>query len=141
LGTVGHGLGIKNHIPERDGILGSLIFLEALIGLGFNNSGEAMDYIDSHYGTMRYHRIDCEIEPAQKETFLKQVEAAPPKELLGKKIVKIKDFDGVKFECADDSWLLLRFSGTEPVVRFYAEAPTMAEAEALTEYGLNMLKG
>jgi phosphomannomutase len=135
------GLGIKNHIPERDGILGALIFLEALVGLGFNNSAEAMAYIDSHYGTMRYHRIDCEIEPAQKETFLKSVEAAPPQELLGKKVVNIKDFDGVKFECADDSWLLLRFSGTEPVVRFYAEAPSMEEAEALTAFGLNMLKG
>jgi len=133
------GLGIKNHIPERDGVLGSLIFLEALIGLGFNNSGEAMDFLDEHYGTLRYHRTDRLIEPDRKKAFLKKVSSAPPKELLGKKIVNIKDFDGIKFECEDDSWLLLRFSGTEPVVRFYAEAPTMEEAEAMTKIGEEML--
>jgi phosphomannomutase len=133
------GLGIKNHIPERDGVLGSLIFLEALIGLGFNNAGEAMDYLDNHYGTLRYHRIDKLIEPDRKEAFLKEVSENPPKELLGKKIINIKDFDGIKFECEDDSWLLLRFSGTEPVVRFYAEAPTTEEAEALTKIGEEML--
>ncbi len=62
----------------------------------------------------------------------------PPKKLLEKKIVNIKDFDGIKFECEDDSWLLLRFSGTEPVVRFYAEAPSIEEAEALTKLGEEM---
>ncbi len=133
------GLGIQNHIPERDGILGSLMFLEALIGLDFSNAADAMDYIDSQFGCMRYHRIDHEISPAQKATFLARVEASPPAELLGKKIVRIKDFDGVKFECDDDSWLLLRFSGTEPVVRFYAEGPSSDQARELTEIGLAML--
>ncbi len=133
------GLGLKNHIPERDGILGSLIFLEALIGLGFNNSGEAMDYLDDNYGKLRYHRTDRLIEQDRKEAFLKKVSSKPPKELLGKKIINIKDFDGIKFECEDDSWLLLRFSGTEPVVRFYAEAPTIEEAEAMTKIGEEML--
>ena len=133
------GLGLKNHIPERDGVLASLMFLEALIGLGFNNSSEAMDFLDEHYGILRYHRTDRLIEPARKAAFLKKVSSNPPKELLGKKIINIKDFDGIKFECEDDSWLLLRFSGTEPVVRFYAEAPTMEAAKAMTKIGEKML--
>ena len=133
------GLGIQGHIPERDGILGSLMFVEALAGLGFANAGEAMDFLDAEFGTLRYHRIDKEIDPARKDSFLGRVEADPPAELLGRKVVNIKTSDGVKFECEDESWLLLRFSGTEPVVRFYAEAPTMEEAEALTEHGLAML--
>ena len=133
------GLGIKNHIPERDGILGSLMFLEALVGLGFNNAGEAMDFIDQRYGKMRYHRIDKLIDPDKKDAFIKRISSNPPSEILGKKIVNVKTIDGVKFECDDDSWLLLRFSGTEPVVRFYAEAPTMDEAVAMTEKGEEML--
>jgi len=133
------GLGIQNHIPERDGILGSLMFLEALAGLGFNNAGEAMDFIDENYGKMRYHRIDKHIDTDKKDAFISSVTSNPPSEILGKKIINVKTIDGVKFECADDSWLLLRFSGTEPVVRFYAEAPTMDEAVALTEKGEAML--
>ena len=133
------GLGIKNHIPERDGVLGSLLFLEALAGLGFNNAGEAMDFIDENYGKMRYHRIDKHIDPDKKNAFINSVTSNPPSEILGKKIVNVKTIDGVKFECDDDSWLLLRFSGTEPVVRFYAEAPTMNEAIAMTEKGEAML--
>ncbi len=133
------GLGIKNHIPERDGILGSLVFLEALVGLGFDNAGEAMAFLDDHYGKLRYHRIDRHVDPGGKEAFMRKMSSSPPAELLGKKVVNIKTFDGVKFECEDDSWLLLRFSGTEPVVRFYAEAPEMEEAVALTELGETML--
>jgi len=133
------GLGLKNHIPERDGVLGSLMFLEALAGLGFNNAGEAMDFIDENYGKMRYHRIDKHIDTDKKDAFISSVTSNPPAEILGKKIVNIKTIDGVKFECEDDSWLLLRFSGTEPVVRFYAEAPTMNEAIAMTEKGEAML--
>jgi len=133
------GLGIQNHIPERDGVLGSLMFHEALVGLGFKNAGEAMDFIDEHYGKMRYHRIDKHIDPAKKDAFINKVSSNPPSEMLGKKIINVKTIDGVKFECEDDSWLLLRFSGTEPVVRFYAEAPTMDEAIAMTERGEEML--
>ncbi|MCX7002975.1 MAG: phosphoglucomutase/phosphomannomutase family protein [bacterium] len=133
------GLGIQKHIPERDGILGGLLFLEALAGLGFANAGAAMDYLDQQFGVLRYDRIDAHYTPTQKASFLQRISAAPPKELLGQRVVRIKDFDGIKFECADDSWLLLRFSGTEPVVRFYAEAPSAATAAALTKLGLHML--
>ncbi len=133
------GLGIQKHIPERDGILGGLLFLEALTGLGFANAGAAMDYLDRQFGTLRYDRIDAHYTPAQKASFLQRISAAPPKELLGHRVVRIKDFDGIKFECENDAWLLLRFSGTEPVVRFYAEAPSAADAAALTQLGLQML--
>lgn len=133
------GLGIKGHIPERDGILGSLMLLESLIGLGFSNSAQAVDWLDNHYGPLRYHRIDAHYTPQQKETFLTRIKTAPPKELLGQPVVKINNTDGTKLICADDSWLLLRFSGTEPLVRFYAEAYSAENARALTEIGLKLL--
>jgi len=133
------GLGFKNHIPERDGILGSLLFIESLIGIGFNCASEAMAFLDDHYGTLRYHRVDERASPGTRETFARSVKAKPPKELLGKRVVRIKDCDGIKFECEDDSWLLIRFSGTEPVVRFYAEASSYEDAIALTEIGREML--
>jgi phosphomannomutase len=71
---------------------------------------------------------------------LKNVSAHPPKEICGRTISRISDKDGIKFICEDDSWLLLRFSGTEPVVRFYAEAPSMEEAREMTEYGRKLLQ-
>jgi len=133
------GLGIHGHIPERDGILGSLMLLESLIGLGFRNAGDAADWLDHQYGALRYHRIDAHYTPQQKQTFLSRVKNSPPKELLGQPVININTIDGVKFICADDSWLLLRFSGTEPLVRFYAEAHSADNARALTEIGLRLL--
>lgn len=133
------GLGIRGHIPERDGILGSLMLLESLIGLGFSNAAQAVDWLDRQYGALRYHRIDAHYTPQQKETFLARIKTAPPKELLGQPVLNINTTDGVKFICADDSWLLLRFSGTEPLVRFYAEAHSADNARALTEIGLTLL--
>jgi len=133
------GLGIQNHIPERDGILGSLLFLEALVGLGFKHAAEAMAFLDKNYGALRYHRVDRHVDSAQKDAFMRRVASAPPTELLGSRVANIKTFDGVKFECADDSWLLLRFSGTEPLVRVYAEGPSQEHAEALTKLGEAML--
>ena len=134
------GLGYRKHIPERDGVLSGLLFTEALIGLGFKNAGEAVAYIDKEFGKLRYHRIDKECDPNAKDAFMKKLESEPPKEILGRKVVNIKTIDGVKFELEDDSWLLLRFSGTEPVCRFYAEAPTLEEAEKMTELGASLLK-
>lgn len=134
------GLGFKNHIPERDGILGGLLFLEALAGLGFANATEAMEWLDSEYGMLRYDRQDCEVTPEQRETFLRDVATAPPKDICGRTVARVSDTDGIKFICDDDSWLLLRFSGTEPVVRFYAEAPTMKEAQEMTTFGRRLFE-
>ena len=133
------GLGYQKHIPERDGVLSGLLFTEALIGLGFKNAGEAMDYVDSEFGKLRYHRIDKACDPNARDAFMQRLETEPPAEILGRKVVNIKTIDGVKFELEDDSWLLLRFSGTEPVCRFYAEAPTLKEAEEMTILGSRML--
>jgi len=56
----------------------------------------------------------------------------------GEYLIEIESGDGVKFICEDDSWLLLRFSGTEPIVRFYAEAHSQEAANKLTEHGLEI---
>ena len=133
------GLGYQKHIPERDGILSGLLFVEALIGLGFKNSAEALDFIDKEFGHWRYYRQDRACDPNAKDTFMEKLRLEAPAKILGRSVKNIKTIDGVKFELEDDSWLLLRFSGTEPVCRFYAEAPTLEEAAALTEYGLALL--
>ena len=57
------------------------------------------------------------------------------KELLGKKVIQIKDFDGIKLICKDESWLMLRASGTEPLVRVYSEAKSLARAKRLLDFG------
>ena len=62
------------------------------------------------------------------------------KSLLGKKVVNVKTFDGIKLECEDQSWLMLRPSGTEPLVRAYSEAKTLKRAKELIEYGKKLIK-
>jgi phosphomannomutase len=58
-----------------------------------------------------------------------------PEELLGRKVVEIKDYDGIKLICSDESWLMFRGSGTEPIMRVYAEAKSQPQAKKLLEFG------
>jgi phosphoglucomutase len=58
-----------------------------------------------------------------------------PQELLGKKVAQVKDYDGIKLICSDESWLMFRGSGTEPIMRIYSEAKTLARSRRLLELG------
>ncbi|MBP1728497.1 MAG: Phosphoglucomutase [Deltaproteobacteria bacterium] len=128
------GLGVKGHIPERDGILMGLLLLEAIAmsGKGLRQLlNETMDEIGHFY----YRRLDLQIEQSAKERLIKRLQGDAPKEIAGKAVAAENFADGFKFIFADGAWLLIRPSGTEPVLRLYSEAGSPAEVERLLAAG------
>jgi phosphomannomutase len=115
------GLGVKEHIPERDGILMGLLLLEAvaMTGKGLRQLlNETMDEIGHFY----YRRIDLPIGGEAKAKLIEKLQIDPPQNIAGLQVTEKNFRDGFKFIFSDGSWLLVRPSGTEPVLRLYSEA-------------------
>ena len=130
------GMGFQNYIPERDGTLAGLLLLEMMV-YQKKNIKKIVDEMEKEVGRYYYQRFDLKLEPGK--TFnLEKFKAHT--ELLGKKVVAKKDFDGVKLICEDESWLMLRPSGTEPLVRAYSESKSLARAKQLIKYGQALLQ-
>jgi alpha-D-glucose phosphate-specific phosphoglucomutase len=131
------GIGFQGHIPERDGMLANLMLLEMLTVTGKHLTEIARD-LQKEFGASSYDRIDLKFPLEQREKFIESLRAQPPKELLGVPLVQRKDFDGVKYIAKDDSWLMFRTSGTEPIIRIYSEAATAARVKKLLEHGKSL---
>lgn len=118
-----NGIGSKLHfIPERDGVFNSLLLLEAVNSFGLKPS-KLIEKIHSEFGSFYYDRIDLHIEsPALGKEFVEKVKNNPPKEINGQKVKEVQTLDGTKLVFEDESWLLFRGSGTEPLLRIYSEA-------------------
>lgn len=115
------GLGVKGHIPERDGILLGLLLLEAMAvsGKGLRQMlKETMDEI----GHFHYRRIDRRIASAEKELLIQALSSNPPAAIDGRPVTSTNFSDGFKFIFDNGEWLLIRPSGTEPLLRLYSEA-------------------
>lgn len=111
------GIGVKNHIPERDGILCALFLLEMVGERGKQISGvveELMEQVGHHY----YHRNDIHLE--ERREVVEKVKSDPPSTLGGFEIRSVETLDGAKLRL-DDGWVLVRASGTEPLLRIYCE--------------------
>jgi phosphomannomutase len=124
------GLGVKGHIPERDGILMALLLLEAMAvsGKGLRQMlNETMDEI----GHFFYRRIDRRIEDSAKELLIAGLRSQPPAEIGGRKVAGTNFSDGFKFIFENGDWLLIRPSGTEPVLRLYSEATESDQVDHL----------
>lgn len=115
------GLGVAGHIPERDGILMGLLLLEtvAVTGKGLR---EQLHELMAEHGSFAYRRIDTHIDNDQKEALLERLRAEPPELIAGRKVAQTNFSDGFKFLFDNGDWLLIRPSGTEPVLRLYSEA-------------------
>jgi len=124
------GLGVIGHIPERDGILMGLLLLEtiAVTGKGLSEQlNEIMDEIGHFY----YRRIDTHIGGEEKEGLLQRLKTDPPALIAGRTVAHTNFSDGFKFVFDNGDWLLIRPSGTEPVLRLYSEADDPAMVETL----------
>jgi len=124
------GLGVKGHIPERDGILLSLLLLEAMAvsGKGLRQMlNETMDEI----GHFFYRRIDRRIDTEAKEQLIMKLNSNPPTEIDGRTVAARNYSDGFKFVFENNDWLLIRPSGTEPVLRLYSEAGSPEQVDRL----------
>lgn len=128
------GIGVKGHIPERDGILNSLLFLEAVITAGKPPS-EMLHDLHKEFGEFHFGRRDLRVEVEAGRDLVSRLAADPPAELGGDEVVNVETVDGTKLEFQDESWLLFRQSGTEPVLRIYSEATSVQKMEALLAAG------
>ena len=131
------GLSIRGHYPEKDGIIACLLAAEAVAVRG-KSLKEQLDALYQRVGRLESGRIGVKLndDVAAK---LKEKLAEEPAELAGRKIENTNRIDGVKFLFAGDAWILLRPSGTEPMVRIYAESPNADEVPKLLEAGRNYL--
>lgn len=129
------GMGVQDYIPERDGNLAGLLLLEMMV-YQKKNMKSILDEMEKEFGKFYYERCDLKLG----EGHFNVDEFKKMDSLLGKKVVKVKDFDGVKLECEDQSWLMLRPSGTEPLVRAYSEAKTKKRAVDLIKFGEKILR-
>jgi len=128
------GLGVKGHIPERDGILMGLLLLEAMAmsGKGVRQLlNETMDEI----GHFSYRRLDLPIDNLAKERLIATLMAGGIRTIADRPVAQENFRDGFKYIFADGSWLLIRPSGTEPVLRLYSEAGNIRMVEELLEAG------
>ncbi|GAC1328835.1 MAG: phosphoglucomutase/phosphomannomutase family protein [Candidatus Dormibacteria bacterium] len=130
------GFGFRGHIPERDGILAGLFMADFIIQKKKPLSALLQDIFD-RVGPHAYHRRDVrlgrETYAEVRERTYRQFEAKPPADFGGRAVVDVRSDDGFKFYFADGSWVLVRFSGTEPVLRIYAEAPSREVVDELIE--------
>ncbi len=127
-------VGFKGYIPERDGILACLLLLEFLACEG-KSIARIMAEMDAEFGASRYARLDLRFPVEKRRSLMDWARKNPAKDLAGSRLVEVKDFDGVKMIAKDGSWLMLRGSGTEPVLRIYAESNEQSRADALVEAG------
>jgi alpha-D-glucose phosphate-specific phosphoglucomutase len=132
------GYGFRGHVPERDAILAGLYFLDFMIKTGKTPS-QLLDYLYSKVGPHYYDRSDFHISIAKRQTILHQLSSSSPDNIAGSKVTKVDTTDGFRFFLGDESWLLIRFSGTEPLVRIYAEAESLERAKALLDEGKKLI--
>lgn len=129
------GLSIKGHIPEGDGVLMGLLLLE-IVAAADAPLHELVADLQANVGPAHYARRDIPLRsPVAKEEMVARLTSDVPDSLGGEKLVEVETLDGVKYLLADGSWLLIRPSGTEPVLRVYAEARSPESVRSLLEFG------
>ncbi|MCK6615598.1 MAG: phosphoglucomutase [Ignavibacteriaceae bacterium] len=129
------GFGYSFHIPDRDGLLSGLLFVEMLAASGYNKLSELVAAKRKEYGEIFYDRIDAHYTSDNRVALLPALAKAPPESIAGYKVTGLQEFlssrnviNGLKLQLEGDSrWLLLRSSETEPMVRLYAEGNTKKE--------------
>lgn len=129
------GIGYGSHIPERDGLLSALYLLEALTVTGQDLS-QLYATLQARTGyTSFYDRIDLPLASLEVQAALnQQLRTQPPREILNQPVIDLQTQDGFKFRLADQSWLLIRFSGTEPVLRLYSEGRSASQVAQILEW-------
>jgi phosphomannomutase len=129
------GISFKGHIPEGDGVLMGLLLVE-MVAAAKKPLHEMVDDLLAEVGPAHYQRTDIRLKrPVEKSEMTDFLTKHAPAEIAEQKVSEISASDGVKYILADDSWLLIRPSGTEPVLRVYAEGRSKETVRALLQYG------
>lgn len=133
------GIGYPAHLPERDGILAGMLLLE-LLAWERTPVRRVLARLEREFGRYRYARLDVRYPLDQREALMEFCRRNPPARLLRSPVDDVKTLDGVKFVARDGAWLMLRGSGTEPILRIYAEAPSDLAAQRLLRLGIRLTR-
>jgi phosphoglucomutase len=130
-------IAIKDHLPEKDGILAGLLTVEMIASFGKSLTDLIADLF-KEFGPRMDLQKNVPLTPERARRF-KRLRRNPPSRLAGRAVLNVESIDGLKLDFSDDDWLLLRFSGTEPVIRCYAEAGSKKDLRDLVKGGLAKL--
>ncbi len=137
------GISINGHIPEGDGVLMGLILLEIMADIGRSTPlHEIIADLHAEFGPSFYRRVDLRVKkPVSKSEMAQRLNEAAPASMAGQTVRDVQTFDGVKFVLEDESWLLIRPSGTEPVLRLYAEGTSDDMVDELLRTAQELVDG
>jgi phosphomannomutase len=130
------GYAFRGHVPERDGILAGLYFLDMMVRTGCKPS-ELLKLLFDKVGAHYYERIDTPFTGDRKSRE-KYIVEHEPADIGGLKVINLDTTDGYKFNLEDGGWLLIRFSGTEPIMRVYTETTHKDKIQAILDDGLRV---
>lgn len=134
------GMSVAGHIPEKDGLVADLILIE--IAARFKKPfSELLDNIYREFGPCFDERIDVEVGEDRKDELMEYLHDSPPRKLGDEEVVRVDLRDGVKVITAHDTWMLVRASGTEPLVRIYIEARSREAFDKAKKAALKIVKG
>ncbi len=131
------GFAFRGHLPERDGILAGLFFLDLMVQKNMSPSqllGDLFSKVGPHY----YDRIDTHLDPDEKAAIMERVRNARPATVDGLPVTEIDTSDGFRYILGDQGWLLIRFSGTEAVLRVYTETTEKDKVQSILDAGLKI---
>jgi phosphomannomutase len=131
------GYAFRGHVPERDGILAGLYFLDFMVRQGASPS-QLLEKLFAKVGAHYYDRVDSPLPPGQRQAREAAIRASKPEAFGGLRVTGLNDLDGYKYGLEDGGWLLIRFSGTEPIVRVYCETTRADRVQAILEDGLKL---
>ncbi len=131
------GFGFRGHIPERDGILAGLLFLDFMVREQKSPS-QLLDYLFSKVGPHYYDRKDIDFPAAERDSIIGRLSKMKPAHIDGTSVAEIDTQDGFRFLMDGGSWLLIRFSGTEPIMRVYSESDSPDRVQRFITAGREM---
>jgi alpha-D-glucose phosphate-specific phosphoglucomutase len=131
------GYAFQGHIPERDGIVAGLYLMDFVVQTGKTPS-QLLDHLFELVGAHYYERIDTDFPEAQRGAIVSRLQSAKPTTIAGFKVTGINTMDGFKYLLDDGGWLVIRFSGTEPIMRFYVETTQENKRRDVLDAGLKL---
>ena len=131
------GFAVRGHMPERDGILCSLFLLDLMVQLK-KTPTQLLDHLFGIVGAHYYDRIDTPFPPERNAEVRAKIANEKPSQLAGIKVLNINTLDGFRYEMEDGGWMLIRFSGTEPIIRVYTETTHGDKVQDILQDGLRL---
>src|SRR5262245_21779509 len=133
------GIGLSRHLPERDGIFVNLLMLDLLAASG-KSCTELIQDMWKEFGEFHYDRCDLHVPIESGLAVVEELKTNPPSTFANRAVKQVGSLDGSKVYLGEDSWILFRQSGTEPLLRVYCEAPTQAAVQEIMTAGMKFVE-